>query len=189
MALLYSILIAVALAAGIFATVSESGANIVKLDKRLTAMGLSTGALQIGGTVAGYFIGKWILSGETSRDDRSLFWGHVLAGVLLAIVGVRMLLTALQKKTRFEHRIEKINLQEDTVRVLRLCVNALLAGVACGIMEFNLPVLIIAVFVTCTLSAVFGYISGRSYGAQSSKEAYAGGGVLFCVLGVILQLL
>lgn len=188
MALLYSILIAAALAAGIFATVSESGANIVKLDKRLTGMGLLTGALQLGGTALGYLIGKWILTGEVAHE-RSLFWSHVLAGVLLAVVGIRMLLAAFSKKTRLEHRIEKINMQEDTLNVLRLCVNSLLAGVACGLMEFNLFVLILTVFIATTLSTVGGYISGRAYGADSTKQAWAGGGALLCVIGVILQLL
>ena len=66
----------------------------------------------------------------------------------------------------------------------------LLAGVACGIMQFNLLSVILTVFAATAVFAIFGYISGRAYGGeQSSRIAGAVGGGLLCAVGVLLQIL
>lgn len=186
---MFILLISIALALGIFSAAVQRGANIVKLDRRMAEMGVIAGALQLLAAAAGYGIGHWILGGDIQRT-KSAFLAHVLAGVLLAVVGARMLMVAFQKKTLFEHRMEKIDMKADVLQTLKLCVNSLLAGVACGIMRFNLLSVILTVFAATAVCSVIGYISGRAYGGeQSSRIADAVGGGLLCAVGVLLQIL
>jgi putative Mn2+ efflux pump MntP len=81
-------------------------------------------------------------------------------------------------------------MKADVLQTLKLCVNSLLAGVACGIMRFNLLSVILTVFAATAVCSVIGYISGRVYGGeQSSRIADAVGGGLLCAVGVLLQIL
>lgn len=185
-AVIYVILIAVALSLAIFAVVVQRGASIVNLDKRLIGSGLTAGAIQLAACLAGYGIGKAILHADIV-DKHSTFWVHVLAGILLAIVGIRMLFQAVQKKTILEHRVERINMKNDSIAFFRLCLNALVAGVACGILEVTLWVLLVGIFVTALVFVLLGYYSGRAFGDEFSRKAYAIGGSILCALGVCLQ--
>ncbi len=185
-AILYVILIAVALSLAIFAVVVQRGASVVKLDKRLIGSGLSAGAIQLAAALAGYGIGTWILHADIV-ERHSSFWEHVLAGVLLAIVGIRMLFQAFQKKTILEHRVDRIDMKRDSIEFLRLCLNAFVAGIACGILEVTLWVMLIVVFALALLFVLLGYYSGRAFGDEFSRKAYAIGGCILCALGVCLQ--
>ena len=127
---LFLTLIALALAAGIYGSVLQSGANIVRLDRRMTWVSLAAGAIQLGASVLGYLAGRRILIAGVGGDEHR-FWVRALGGVLLAMIGIRMLMKAFQKKTFFEHRIERIDMKKDVLADLQLCVYSALAGVAC----------------------------------------------------------
>ena len=77
--------------------------------------------------------------------------------------------------------MENIDIKHDTILSLQLCGNALLAGVACGLLEYSLLLVILAFFLAAVLFAVGGYVSGRSLGIAPSSKAYAiGGGLCAC---------
>lgn len=185
-AIIYVILIAVALSLAIFAVVVQRGASVVKLDTRLIGSGLSAGAIQLAAALAGYGIGTWILHADIV-EKHSIFWIHVLAGILLAIVGVRMLFQAFQKKDILEHRMERIDMKHDSIAFLRLCLNAFVAGIACGVLEVTLWVMLVVLFAMALVFVLLGYYSGRAFGDEFSRKAYAIGGGILCALGVCLQ--
>ena len=170
--LIYVILISAALALGIYGVVVQRGANLVRIDGRTAQMALIWAAFQLLAALAGYGIGSWILHFELERD-RSIFWIHILAGVILAGIGVRMLLTAFKKKTFLEHRMENIDIREDTLLSLRMCVHGCFAGIACGLLRLGLVQMLVCTFVISALFAVAGYISGRAWGAEPRDKAYA----------------
>ncbi len=186
MTILYVIMIAVGLAMAIYAVAAQKGASIVELDVRLIESSLIAGAMQFAAAIAGYGIGVWILSRELTHES-NLFWVHVAAGFLLAVIGIRMLMTAFQKHTILEHRMEKIDMKADTISFLHLTLNALVSGIACGLMEVNLIVMLAAIFVASNLFVIAGYLTGRAYGGESGSKAYAIGGGLLCIVGVCLQ--
>jgi len=186
--LIYVILISAALALGIYGVVVQRGANLVRIDGRTAQMALIWAAFQLLAALAGYGIGSWILHFELERD-RSIFWIHILAGVILAGIGVRMLLTAFKKKTFLEHRMENIDIRQDTLLSLRMCVHGCFAGIACGLLRLGLVQMLVCTFVISALFAVAGYISGRAWGAEPSDKAYAIGGGLLCVVSIVLQIL
>ena len=186
--LLYVIAIAAALAFGIYGVVVQRGANLVRIDSRTMEMALIWGGLELCALLPGYGIGSWILRFEMERD-RSPFWVHLLAGVILAGIGVRMLMRAFRKKSFLEHRMENIDIQEDILLSLRMCVHGCFAGIAAGLLRLSLLQMLVCVFVISALSAAAGYISGRSWGAEPSGKAYAISGGLLCVVSIALQLI
>lgn len=188
MHLFYIIAIAVALALGIYSVVVQRGANLVKLDGKMTAMSIIWGVLELLAACAGYGIGHWLLQRDI-RANLNLYWVHVLAGFILVAIGVRMLFGAFKKKSLIEHRMENVDMKTDVLLSLRLCVDGFFAGIATGLMQFSMISVIVAVFVLACVFAVFGYISGRAWGAEYGRKADAAGGILMCVLGLMIQFL
>ena len=188
MTIAYAIVIAAAMSMGVLAVTVQRGASIAKLDRRLMFSALVGGALQLAATLAGYGIGRLILMKEYERGD-SNFWPSILAGILLLVVGIRMLFQAFRKKTILEHRIEKIDMKADTLSFLRLCLNAFVGAVACSLLTVGLVPMILAVFVASLVVVILGYEVSRSYGDLMSSKAYAIGGGVLCLMGVILQVI
>ena len=109
-----------ALALGTYGIAAHRGANLVKLDRYTVIMSAIWGSLELAFALTGCAAGRWILTGRIAADQNR-FWIHILAGVLMAAVGLRMLLQAFQKKTLLEHRMETVDIKADTVLSLRLC--------------------------------------------------------------------
>ena len=185
--ILFIILISAGLAFGIYGVVIQQGANLVKMDMRTAAMGLVWGTIQLCASLAGYGTGRWILNFEMERE-RSIFWVNLLAGLILVCIGIRMLLKALQKKSFLEHRMEQLDIRQDFLLALRMCVHGFFAGIACGLLLYSLPVLLISAFAITVISAVGGYISGQIWGAEPCSRAFGIGGILLFLTGIALQL-
>ena len=124
------IIISLALALGTYGIAAQRGANLVKLDSA---------------AFAGYGAGRWILTREVVTEH-NLYWVHVLAGVLMAAVGLRMLLQAFKKKSLFEHRMERVDIRADVLLSLRLCLQALFLGIACGLLMLPMRGFLLSVF-------------------------------------------
>ena len=160
------IIISLALALGTYGVAAQRGANLVKLDRYTLLMSALWGVLELVSAFVGYGTGRWILTREVVTEH-NLYWVHVLAGVLLAAVGLRMLLQAFKKKSLFEHRMERVDIRADVLLSMRLCLQALFLGIACG---------------------GIGYVSGRANGAVLTDQAVGLAGSLLCILGICLQI-
>lgn len=181
------IIVALALSLGIYAAAAQRGANIVKLDTKTVVMSAIWGILEMGAACAGYGIGRLILTrAETSGPAQ--FWIKMMSGFLLILVGGRMLLQAFEKKTLLEHRMESVDLKHDSLLSLRICLQALFVGIACGLLDTQLVFWMIAIFVLSLIFAGIGYISGRAYGPFLINQAVGAGGVLLCLCGILLQI-
>ncbi len=182
----FVIVLAVALALGIFAVAVQRGAMLVNIDRTTMLMSLIWGVISLGMICTGYGIGKWILHFDLS--GRNIFWVHVICGVFLAIAGVRMLYRAFRKKTFIERRMEKIDMKYDSILCLQLTASNFVAGIACGLLEAGIVRVIIAFFFLSTGFAIFGYLNGRANGPILSDKAYFLGGAILCIAGVVLQI-
>ena len=101
----YIILISLSLALGIYGVVVQRGANLVRLDFRMSLMAVIWALFELTAALSGYGIGMWILQFELSRES-STFWSHMFAGAIFVAIGVRMLFLAFHQKTFLEHRME-----------------------------------------------------------------------------------
>ena len=175
------LVISLALALSTYGIAAHRGANLVKLDRYTVIMSAIWGGLELIAALVGYAAGRWVEAGRIPAEQNR-FWVHVLAGVLMAAVGVRMLMHALQKKTLLEHRMETVDIKTDTVLSLRLCAQALFLGISCGLLQ------LFCVFGFSAIFAGIGYVSGRANGALFTDQATGIGGALLCVLGIVLQI-
>jgi len=199
------LIISLALALATYGIAAQRGANLVKLDKNTLIMTVVWGALELVAALAGYGTGRWILTREAELARKialakesvlanrvlaepSVFWVHVLAGLLLAAVGLRMILQALKMKTLLEHRMETVDIRADVLLSLRLCAQALFLGITCGLLTVSMPLFLLSVFVFSAVFAGIGYVSGRANGALFADQAVGIGGGLLCVLGIVLQI-
>jgi putative Mn2+ efflux pump MntP len=145
------------------------------------------GTLELAFALIGCMAGRWVLTSRIAAEQNR-FWIHILAGVIMAAVGLRMLLQAFQKKTLLEHRMETVDIKADTVLSLRLCIQAMLLGISCGLLRLPVHILLISVFGFSAIFAGIGYVSGRANGALFTDQATGIGGALLCVLGIVLQI-
>ena len=183
---LFIIMIAVALSLDIFGALCNRGALLVKFDKKVAEIVASCAALQLTSACVGYWLGSLLLQNGTT--EHSAFWVHAFAGVLLAAIGVRMLIQAFKKNGMTEHRMDEVDIRTDLKISLLQCINALLAGVVCGIMTYNFLYMVIAIALGTAIFAAVGYFSGRSFGPTPSHKAYAIGGGMLCIISIVLQL-
>ena len=180
------IIISLALALGTYGIAAQRGANLVKLDRNTLIMSALWGVLELAASFAGYRAGRWILTREVVTE-RSFYWVHILAGILLAAVGLRMLLQAFKKKSFFEHRMERVDIRADVLLSLRLCRQALFLGIACGLLMLPMRGFLLSVFGLSAIFAGIGYVSGRANGAVLTDQAVGLAGSLLCILGICLQ--
>lgn len=181
------LVISLALALSTYGIAAHRGANLVKLDRYTVIMSAIWGGLELISALAGYAAGRWV-GARRIPAEQNHFWMHVLAGVLVAAVGMRMILHAFQKKTLLEHRMETVDIKADTVLSLRLCAQALFLGISCGLLQLPISILLFCVFGFSAIFAGIGYVSGRANGALFTDQATGIGGALLCVLGIVLQI-
>ena len=181
------IIISLALALGTYGIAAQRGANLVKLDRYILLMSALWGIMELAAAFAGYGAGRWILTREVVTEH-NLYWVHVLAGLLLAAVGLRMLLQAFRKKSFFEHRMERVDIKAEVLLSLRLCLQALFLGIACGLLMLPMRGFLLSVFGLSAVFAGIGYVSGRANGAILTDQAVGLAGSLLCILGICLQI-
>ena len=181
------LIISLALALGTYGVAAQRGANLVKLDRNTLIMSALWGLLELAAAFTGYGAGRWIPANEIGANH-STFWTHVLAGVLLAAVGISMLMQAFKKKSFREHRMESVDIRTDVLLSMRTCMSALLLGIACGLLEVPLMGFLISVFGFCGIFAGIGYVSGRANGAVWTDQAIGLAGGLLCLMGILLQI-
>ncbi len=181
------IIISLALALGTYGIAAQRGANLVKLDRYTLLMSALWGVLELVSAFVGYGTGRWILTREVVTEHNH-YWVHVLAGVLLAAVGLRMLLQAFKKKSLFEHRMERVDIRADVLLSMRLCLQALFLGIACGLLMLPMRGFLLSVFGLSAIFAGIGYVSGRANGAVLTDQAVGLAGSLLCILGICLQI-
>lgn len=184
---LYIILIALSLALGIFASVMQSGANLVRIDRKVILVGFVSGLLDLGAAAAGFGISHLAVTRVDTQG--SGVWIRIIAGAILALIGIRMLVRAFGHHSFLEHRMESLDLRSELLTELRLCVHSFFAGLAMGLLQISLLPFLFTVMVMAIAFAIGGYFAGRSLGPESSTPAFAVGGGLLCLVGVILQLI
>ena len=180
------LIISLALALGTYGIAAQRGANLVNLDRYTLLMSAIWGLLELAAAFAGYGTGRCILTRQVVTEH-SAYWVHVLAGVLLAVVGITMLMHAFKKKSFLEHRMESVDIRTDVLLSMRACLSALLLGIACGLLLVPLKGFLLSVFGFCVLFAGIGYVSGRANGAILTDQAIGLAGGLLCALGIFLQ--
>ena len=94
------LVISLALALSTYGIAAHRGANLVKLDRYTVIMSAIWGGLELIAALVGYAAGRWVEAGRIPAEQNR-FWVHVLAGVLMAAVGVRVVILSHETSSSF----------------------------------------------------------------------------------------
>ena len=92
--------ISLALALSTYGIAAHRGANLVKLDRYTVIMSAIWGGLELISALVGYAAGRWVEAGRIPAEQNR-FWVHVLAGILMAAVGVRVVVLSHETSSSF----------------------------------------------------------------------------------------
>jgi len=173
--------IALALAMDAFAVALAAGAVLNPLTGRhLFRLGFHFGLFQALMPIAGWLVGmsvqKWISA-----------YDHWIAFVLLAVVGGRMILEALDD--------EKDETASDPTRGLTMVIlsvatsiDALAVGLSLAMLDVSVWVPAAVIGVVAGVLTVFGMLLGRRLGGSWGKRVEVCGGLVLCSIGLKILL-
>lgn len=177
-------LIAVSLAMDAFAVSVSNGISTRNFCIRnALIMGLYFGAFQFSMPLIG-----WILGQRLSRYAAS--YGHLVAFVLLAFIGVRMIAESVCSSGREQEEPSSGVLSHGKLVALAVAtsIDALVVGVSMAFIHINIMLSAVLIGVVAFALSVFGGLLGRRLGRLFQKRAEIAGGLILIIIGLRLAL-
>ena len=186
MSWLENLLIMAGILLDVFAAMEIQGAMLANIKKRtLISACVVVAAGELGFYLIGFFI-CWFLS-SGGYIPNPIYYGEAVAALVLALLGIRLIVKAVQRKFIQERR-------RDTIRVwdyIRIIVMSSLytaaAGCVCGLVGVTIWQVIIIIFVISVIMVVCGIYTGIHYGFEIKTIAYVAGALL--LWGVSIEML
>lgn len=181
-----SILIIIGISLDVFASMEVEGAMAPEIKKGPLAIAcaITTGLSLV------FFFGGYLLCVELNAHDvfvNEELTAGIISAVIFFLLGIRLIIKAIQKEFVQEKRRE-FGIHSYIRLVIVTSLYTLAAGCACGLIEANAYVMLIAM-VICYISVVIaGILTGYHYGFEKKTYAYAIGAVLLWVAGTYVVL-
>lgn len=140
-------------------------------------LSLSFSIFQMIMPVIGYFLGN-ILS------DKLIAFNHIIAFVLLSVVGINMIKDSYKK----EDLDNKFNFKELITLSIATSIDALSVGITFSFFKINLIKTIITIGITCFIFSFLGTFIGRIIGNKINNLANIIGGVILILIGLKILL-
>lgn len=181
MNLFISILIIVGISLDVFATMEVEGAMVPEIKKAPLAIAcaITTGLSLI------FFFGGYLVCYEINEHDIFMYeelTASVIAAVVFALLGIRLVVKAIQKEFVDERRRE-LGIRTYIRLIVVTSFYILAAGCACGFIEANPYVLLVTMVICFVCVVIFGILTGYHYGFGKKTIAYAFGAVLLWIAG------
>lgn len=171
------LLIALGLSMDAFAVAVTDGLCNKDMKKRwIFIIALVFGIFQGVMPTAGYFLGQ-TFAGHIQKYD------HVIALILLTIIGGKMLIEAVDKKEE-ECKVSGIALPMLLLQGVATSIDALAVGISFSVLNIN--IFHAAVFITSVtfICSIIGVFIGMKFGAIFNKKAQIAGGLILIGIGV-----
>jgi len=123
----------------------------------------------------GYFIGYAFI-------DQIDFLDHWIALLLLSIIGGHMIYSSFKDE---EYCVDK-NLSIISLFIMGIAtsIDALAAGVSLIATDFNIPLIILIIFLCTVIFSLFGFYFGNKLGLKFQQRAELFGGIVLIILGI-----
>ena len=182
MNLFISILIIIGISLDVFATMEVEGAMVPEIKKAPLAIActITTGLSLI------FFFGGYLVCYEINEHDIFMYeqlTASVIAAVVFALLGVRLIIKAVQKEFVHESRRE-LGISTYIKLIVVTSFYILAAGCACGFIEANAYALLVTMVICFITVVVCGILTGYHYGFEKKTIAYAFGAVLLWIAGI-----
>ena len=181
MSLLEDLLIIVGVLLDVFATMEIQGAMIAQIRKKTLFIACGVvAAIELAFFFAGYTI-CWLLAGRGAIDN-PYYYGETVAVIVLTILGIRLIVKAVQRKFIQERRRDNIRVWDYIRIIVMSSLYTAAAGCVCGLVGVTIWQVIIIIFVISVIMVVCGIYTGIHYGFEIKTIAYVAGALLlWCV--------
>ena len=183
-----NILIIAGISFDIFATMEIEGAMLADVKRKplIIACTLVT-VLQMGFFFGGYIICYKVEEYGLLNDAQNV--GYIVATVVFALLGVRLLVKAIKREFVNEKRRDSIRVAEYIRIVTITSLYTLVAGCACGFVGTSVAMMALVILICSVLVVIGGMYTGYHYGFELKTGAYVIGAILLWIAGagILLQ--
>lgn len=177
-----NILIIAGISLDIFAAMEIEGAMLADVKRKSLIIACTLVAmLQLlfffGGYTACYLIDQYdvVLNGQAV--------GYIVAVIVFALLGVRLIVKAIKKEFVHEKRRDGIKVSDYIKIIAVTSFYTLVAGCACGFVGTSVVMMAIVILVCSVLVVVGGLYTGYHFGFESKTGAYVIGAILLWIAG------
>ncbi len=183
-----NILIIAGISFDIFATMEIEGAMLADVKRKplIIACALVT-ILQMGFFFGGYITCYKVEEYGLLSDAQNV--GYIVATVVFALLGARLLVKAIKREFVNEKRRDSIRVAEYIRIVTITSLYTLVAGCACGFVGTSVVMMALVILVCSVLVVIGGMYTGYHYGFELKTGAYVIGAILLWIAGagILLQ--
>lgn len=177
-----NILIIGGISLDIFAAMEIEGAMLADVKRKSLVIACAlVAALQLlfyfGGYFACYQLGRYNVLKNAEQV------GYVVAVVVFALLGVRLIVKAIKREFVHERRRDGIRVRDYIKIIAVTSFYTLVAGCACGFVGTSVLMMAFVILVFSVLVVVIGLYTGYHYGFESKTGAYVTGAMLLWVAG------
>ncbi len=180
------ILIVAGISLDIFAAMEIEGAMLAKIRPRTLAT--VTGLVVLLQQVF-FFLGfgiSYYLANNRMLFKSPQLMGRVIAVVIFALLGLRLLVKAIRREM-IQERCREITVRQYVHIIAVASFYTIFAGFACGLMELSIWRMFFTIIISSFLVTIGGIYTGYHYGFELKTKLYAAGTVfLWCAGAEIL---
>ena len=179
-----NLLIIVGISFDIYAAMEIRGAMLAKIKpKALILASLIITLIQCVFFFGGFFISYGLISHDQMAAANARPLGNTLAAIIFFALAVRLIHKAIRHE-EIEEKREEMSLKTYSLIVLVGAVYILFAGLACGLTESNIWLMLITIVVSTIVVVSAGVYTGYRYGFASRPRVYLSGAALLIIAGV-----
>lgn len=180
---LENLLIIAGIGLDIFAAFEVQGAMLASVKKRSLVIACAVVCgLQLIFYFTGYAVCRILDSyGYLANPDK---YGQVVAAIVFALLGVRLIAKAIKREFIHESRKDSIKVWDYIKIIITTSLYILAAGCVCGLVGITIWQIIVLILVVSVIMVVGGVYTGIHYGFENKTIAYIGGAVLLWGAGV-----
>lgn len=148
--------------------------------KHAIYIALTFGVYQAAMAVAGFFLGSTV--GHRVSDI-----GHIVAFIILAVIGVKMIIEALNEKKKEECFIT-LKFRELMVQGIATSVDSLAVGFGFAALALNIWYSSLTIGIITFIVCLAGVFIGKKFGGFLKKKAVITGGIILILIGLKILL-
>lgn len=177
------LIIAVGISLDLFAAMEAQGSLVSKINKwHLSGICVLIAVWQLVSLGLGVFLSGLMYKLNQVPNETSI--GEILAIVIYAGLGIRLVLKAIRDEQGEEHLELHLGLRR-FVRVAAVTsIYTLLAGIAFGLLETNMVMVLTMIVAITVIVVIAGMYTGYHVGHMHRKKAYIAGTVIMWIAGI-----
>ena len=178
---LENLLILIGISLDVYAAMEIEGAMIPHIKKR--ALGIACGVVTLWQCVfffVGYFLSYELLHLHYLKDGPKT--GSVLAVIIFALLGIRLMVKAFRQEN-FDEKRREIQIRKYIRIIATGSIYTFFTGAACGMVGSNEFYMLLVIVLSTVGVVIGGVYTGYRFGYGSKSRLYVIGGIMLFVAG------